>query len=125
VEYKLCHAVTADRNDTLKDIFRARTILVGSPTLNNGLLPSIWPLLQEMKGLRFKNKLAGAFGSHGWSGEGVSIIENHLKECGFPLVGEGVRCQWQPDAAAVNACREFGRVAGRATLAGVTSGGKP
>jgi anaerobic nitric oxide reductase flavorubredoxin len=117
VEHKLCHAVTGDRNDTLKEAFRARTILMGSSTLNNGLLPSLWPLLHDLKGLRFKNKLAGAFGSFGWSGENVPLIEAHFKACGFPLVAPGVKCKWQPDAEGLRLCREFGRAAGRATLA--------
>ena len=117
VDHKIFHAVTADRNDMLAEVFKARTLLVGSPTLNYGLLPSIWPFLQDLKGLRFKNKLAGAFGSHGWSGEGVGIIESHFKECGFGLIGEGVKCKWQPDEEVLRRCREFGRIAGAATKA--------
>lgn len=117
VEHKIFNAVTGDRNDIIAQIFKARTILVGSPTLNNGLLPTILPLMQDIKGLKFKNKLGGAFGSYGWSGECVKIIEEHFKQCGIPLVGEGIRCKWQPSSEDLQKCREFGKLAAKATLA--------
>ena len=119
VESKVYHAVTADRNDILTEVFKSGVVIVGSPTLNRGLLPTIWPLLQDLKGLRFKNKLGGAFGTYGWSGESVKIIEEHLEECGFKSVGEGVRAKWQPDAGALDDCRAFGRKAGEAVRAGL------
>ncbi len=115
VDHKIFHAVTADRNDTLKEVFKARTILVGSPALNNGILPTIWPLLQDIKGLKFKNKIGGAFGAYGWSGECVKIIEDHLRDSKIDLIGEGVRCKWNPDANGLEACRAFGRLAGAKT----------
>ena len=119
VDTKVFHAVTADRNDVLAEVFKAGAVLVGSPTLNRGLLPTIWPILQDLKGLHFKNKIAGGFGTHGWSGEGVGLIEAHLKDCGFEVVPEGPRATWQPDAAAVEAGRAFGHKVGEALKARV------
>jgi len=115
VDNKVYHAVTADRNDTLSEIFKAKTIIVGSPTLNNGLLPTIWPVLQDLKGLKFKNKIAAAFGTYGWSGECVNIIEDHLLSCGFEVPIDGIKFQWQPTTENIERCREFGREVGRAT----------
>jgi len=117
VDTKIFHAVTADRNDVLAEVFKAGAVLVGSPTLNRGLLPTIWPLLQDLKGLQFKNKIAGGFGTYGWSGEGVQVIEAHLKDCGFEVVPEGPRAKWQPDVTALEACRAFGRKTGEALAA--------
>jgi flavorubredoxin len=114
VDTKVFHAVTADRNDILTEVFRAGAVLVGSPTLNRGLLPTIWPILQDLKGLRFRNKVAGGFGTYGWSGEGVAIIEAHLKDCGFEVIAGGPQVKWQPDTAAVEASRAFGRKTGEA-----------
>ena len=108
VENKVFHAVTSDRNDTLMEVFKAKTVLVGSPTLNNGILPSIWPILQDLKGLRFKNKIGAAFGTYGWSGEGVKVMEQHLKDSGFDVPTEGIRFKWHPSAENLVACREFG-----------------
>jgi flavorubredoxin len=115
VDHKLIHAAVTDRNDALVDVFKARTLVVGSPTMNNGLLPSITPILEEVKGLKFKNKLGAAFGSYGWSGEGVKTIEKHFEECRIPLIREGIRCKWQPRAQDLEACRVFGREIGEAT----------
>jgi len=118
VDYKMLHTAVTDRNDVLVEVFKARTIIVGSPTLNNGLMPTIMPLLHDLKGLRFKNKLGAAFGSYGWSGESVKIIEEHLAECKIPLVREGVRCKWQPTADDLAAARAYGRELGEATKKG-------
>jgi anaerobic nitric oxide reductase flavorubredoxin len=114
VEHRVFHAATADRNDTITEVFRSRAIAVGSPTLNNGLLPTIWPVLQDMKGLKFKNKLGAAFGSYGWSGEGVGLIEEHLRGIGFGLPAPGVKAKWQPDAATLEQGRDLGRRLGEA-----------
>ncbi len=106
---KLFHMATSDRNDVIAEIFRSTAIIVGSPTLNNGVLPTIMPILEDLKGLKFKNKIGAAFGSYGWSGEGVKIIEEHLGKCGIPLVAEGVRAKWQPRPDDLDACRKLGQ----------------
>lgn len=118
VDYKLCHAAVSDRNDVLTDVFRARTIVLGSPTFNGSVLTTMWPILHDLKGLKFKNKLGAAFGSYGWSGESVRVIEKHLEECKIPLVREGIKCKWQPRADDLDACRNFGRELGEATKKG-------
>ena len=115
VDYKLLHTAITDRNDALVEVFRSRTIIVGSPTLNNGLLPTITPILEDLKGLKFKNKIGAAFGSFGWSGESVKIIEDHFAACGIPLIRGGVKCKWRPDADDLRVCREFGKELGEAT----------
>ena len=115
VDHKILHAAVTDRNDMLVEVFKARTIIVGSPTLNNGVLPTISPLLEDLKGLRFKNKIGAAFGSYGWASESVKIIEEHLAKCNIPLVREGIRCKWQPRPEDLESCRTFGRELGQAT----------
>jgi len=115
VPYKALHAAVTDRNDALVEVFNARTVAVGSPTFNSGLLPTITPILEDLKGLKFKNKLGAAFGCYGWSGEAVKIIEEHFGRCRIPLIREGIRCKWQPRPAELEACRAFGREIGEAT----------
>ncbi len=115
VPYKLLHAAVTDRNDLLVEAFKAKALIFGSPTLNNGLLPSLMPILHDIKGLKFRNKIGGAFGSYGWSGECVKVLESHLQECKIPIVCEGIRCKWQPKPEDLVACREFGRQLGEAT----------
>ena len=76
----------SDRNDVITEIFKSRTILIGSPTLNRGLLPTIMPILEDCRGLRFQNKLGAAFGSYGWSGEAVKLINRELEAMKFDIV---------------------------------------
>jgi anaerobic nitric oxide reductase flavorubredoxin len=104
----------ADRNDILAKVFQSKAILVGSPALNTGLLPTIAPILEDLRGLKFKNKVGAAFGSYGWSGENVALIEEHLKKAGIAVIHEGVKCQWQPDRDILERCRALGREVGKA-----------
>ena len=118
VDHKVLHMAVTDRNDALVDVFKSRTVVVGSPTYNGGLLPTISPILQDLKGLKFQNKLGAAFGSYGWSGGAVKDIEDVFTACKVPLVREGMSCKWQPRAEDLEACRAFGRELGRATKSG-------
>ncbi len=109
IKYKIFHMGVSDRNDVLTEIFKAKGIIIGSPTLNNGLLPSIMPLLEDLKGLRFKNKVGAAFGSYGWSGESVKLIEEILEKARIKVLQKGMRCKWQPTQEELKQCIEFGR----------------
>jgi anaerobic nitric oxide reductase flavorubredoxin len=114
VPYRIFHMPTADRNDVVAEIFKAKAIIVGSPTFNQGLLPTITPILEDLKGLKFQNKIGAAFGCYGWSGESVKIIEEHLTHCKIPVVTEGIRAKWQPKPDDLAKCEEFGRSVARA-----------
>jgi flavorubredoxin len=105
----LYNSARADKNDIIKEVFKSKAIIVGSSTINNGILSSVAGILEEIRGLRFKKKAAAAFGSYGWSGEGVKMITEMLKEGGFEIIGEGIRELWNPDGEAFERCREFGR----------------
>jgi flavorubredoxin len=118
VPSKLFHMATTDRNDVIAEVFRSKAVAVGSPTLNNGLLPTIMPILEDIKGLKFKNKVGAAFGSYGWSGECVKIIEQHLADSKIPLVAEGVRAKWQPTPDDLKSCETLGRKLASAAKAG-------
>ena len=114
VPYKVFHAAVSDRNDVITEIFRAKAVIIGSPTFNQGILPTISPILEDLKGLKFQNKMGAVFGSYGWSGEAVKIIEEHLSQCKIPLVAEGVRVKWQPKPDELTKCRELGGKVARA-----------
>lgn len=109
VDHKIYHIAVADRNDIITDIFRSKTIVIGSPTVNNGVLPTLTPILEDIRGLRFQNKIGAAFGCYGWSGESVKIIEEHLTKCKIPIIREGIRFKWQPSLDDLSVCRNFGR----------------
>ena len=108
VPYKVFHMAVSDINDVVTEVFKAEAIIVGSPTFNQGVLPTISPILENLKGLKFQNKIGAAFGSYGWSGEAVKIIEEHLDRCKIPVVAEGVRAKWQPKPDDIARCQELG-----------------
>ena len=106
---KLFNSAVDDKNDIVTEVFKSKAILVGSPTINYGYLYSIGGIMEMIRGLKFKNKKAAAFGSYGWSGEAVKQITTLLGEAGFTVVNDGLRCQWAPDQATLDHCRTFGR----------------
>jgi len=110
VTVKLYNASKEDKNDIITEIFRSKAILVGSPTVNNGLLHSIGGLLEMVKGLKFRIKKAAAFGSYGWSGEAAKQLTEKLKDCGFEVVNEGIRSLWVPDENEIGKLIDFGRI---------------
>ena len=106
---KLFNSARADKNDIIKEVFKSKAILVGSSTINNGILSSVAGILEEIRGLRFKGKAAASFGSYGWSGEGVKMVTALLKEGGFKIIGEGLRELWNPDRESFERCIDFGK----------------
>jgi len=99
----------SDKNDLITDIFRSRLVLIGSPTIGKGITHATAGLLEMIEGLRFKNKKAASFGCYGWSGEAVSKINKILAASGFDLVNDGLKVLWDPDGAAIEECKEFGK----------------
>ncbi|MFC1478201.1 FprA family A-type flavoprotein [Candidatus Margulisiibacteriota bacterium] len=83
-------------SDVMTDVLDAEYICVGSPTLNNNMMPHVSAFLTYMKGLAPKNRKGMAFGSYGWGGQSVGQIEAILKESGFEML-EQVRMQYIPD----------------------------
>lgn len=108
VVVKLYNTSKRDKNDIITEVFKSKMVLVGSSTINNGILYSVAGILEMIKGLKFVNKKAAAFGSYGWSGESVKIITEALKEAKFEIVSEGIKELWNPNEDALKRCREFG-----------------
>lgn len=98
-----------DKNDIITEVFKSKAILVGSPTINKGILYSVAGILEMAKGLGFKNKKGAAFGSYGWSGENTKLISTELQHGGFELLNEGLRVTWNPDDESNLKCQEFGQ----------------
>jgi flavorubredoxin len=109
VAIKLFNIAKTDKNDIITEVFKAKAILVGSPTIGKGISSGTAGILEEIEGLRFKGKKAAAFGCYGWSGEGVKRISDVLVKGGFELTDEGIRCLWNPDEASVAACVAYGK----------------
>jgi len=109
VTVKLFNIGHSDKNDAITEIFKSKAILVGSPTINKGILTAVASLLEEVRGLSFKEKKAAAFGCYGWSGESVAHLNELLKGAGFTVVDDGLKILWNPDAAGRKTCVEYGQ----------------
>jgi len=109
IEAKLFRIPVSDRGDIIKELLAAKGILVGSSTINNGILPTVAPFLEEMAGLRPRNKLAGTFGSYGWGGGATKIIEEKLVKAGMKIATPSLAVNWAPDKDEIQRCFEFGK----------------
>ena len=114
VTVKLMNAAKEDKNDIITEIFRAKAVLVGSSTINRGVLYAIGGLMEMVKGLKFRGKSAAAFGSYGWSGEAVAQLSKALAEAGFELMDDGLRTTWIPDDSALGECSAYGEKTAKA-----------
>ncbi|UCH89672.1 MAG: FprA family A-type flavoprotein [Thermoplasmata archaeon] len=96
-------------SDVMIDVLTSRAILVGSPTLNNGMLPSIGAFLTYIKGLRPRNRIGFAFGSFGWGGQAVGEIEKVLTDLRWELPVESLKLKYIPDEDELYKMKETGK----------------
>jgi flavorubredoxin len=93
----------------IKSIWESRAMLVGTPTLNNIMFPSVAEFLTHLRGLRPKNRLAGAFGSFGWGGGAVKEAYEAFKTMGLEAVEPGVEVLYRPGPEDEKKCFDFGK----------------
>jgi flavorubredoxin len=105
---KLLPLKSNHRSNVATEILDAGALVVGSPTLNNNMYPTVADLLTYLKGLKPKNLVGAAFGSYGWSGEAVGQVRGMLEEMKIDLVDEGLRVKFVPDSGALSQCYELG-----------------
>ena len=89
-------------------IEEADGLAFGSPTINGDAVKPIWDLLSSLTSVSIKGKLGAAFGSYGWSGEGVRLIEDRLRGLKLRVPIEGLRIKLVPDASELEQCRNLG-----------------
>lgn len=116
VRYALLNLKHHHRSDVMTQILGARAVILGSSTMNNGLLPRMAGFLSYMRGLKPTGKLGAAFGSFGWSGEAVKLLTTALTEMKIDVIEEGLRMKYVPTAAQLEECREMGKRIGMAML---------
>ena len=98
----------AHRSDVVYEMLDAGAIAIGSPTLNNHLLPNMADVLTYLRGLKPRNLVGAAFGSYGWSGEAVKEIEEVLAAMKVESAGEGISVKNVPDGGVLQRCWEMG-----------------
>ena len=114
VEVKVFNLAKSDENDLITEVFKSKTVLIGSPTIGGSILHSIAGFVHLMKELKFKNKKAATFGCYGWSGESTKVLNEWLTEAGFETINEGLRNQWNPDSDQQESAIAFGKIIAKA-----------
>jgi len=96
------------RSDVPQELIDAGALVVGSPTINNGIFPTVADVLTYLKGLKPQNLIGAAFGSYGWSGEAVGRLQEMLVEMNIETVGENIKVKYVPDSDALAQCYALG-----------------
>ena len=94
--------------DLEEHVVKADGIIVGSPTINQNTLLPVYKLFAVINPIRDKGKPAAAFGSFGWSGEAVKLIEDHLRNLKLKIVGEGQTARFLPNSQDTDRLISFG-----------------
>jgi len=109
VQVKAFNLTATDKSDVMAEVLDARALVIGSPTLNNGMFPSVAEFLCYLKGLKPKNKVGAVFGSYGWGGGAARAITGEMSQAGIELIEEEMTLKWVPEEAELKECCEFGR----------------
>jgi flavorubredoxin len=117
VPYRIMFLKNHHHSEIMTELAGCGAVIVGSPTHNNGIMPAVYAVLSYMKGLRPQNRIGGAFGSFGWSGESVKIIKEYLEAMRMELPGQAVTCAYRPTAKDLEAAVTLGRTIGAALAA--------
>lgn len=109
VKVKLIDLENADISAVLAEIYTAKGLILGSPTVVNDALPPVWAVLTGLNQTINKGLAAGAFGSYGWSGEAVANIEARYAQLKFKVPVPGLKVLFKPSQEQKNACFQFGK----------------
>ena len=109
VHVRLMNTRKCHRSDIMTEVLDAKALVVGSPTLNNGIFPVVADVMTYIKGLKPQNRMAAAFGSYGWSGESVKILNREFEAMKMDVIHEGLKVQYVPDEADLQKCFSMGQ----------------
>lgn len=109
VEVKLYSLTASDKSDIMTEVLDARAVLIGSPTLNNGMFPTVAEFLCYLKGLKPRGKLGAAFGSYGWGGGATTAVRQEMEQTGIEMVEPDLAVKWVPDETELAQCAELGK----------------
>ncbi|MEB3263490.1 MAG: diflavin flavoprotein [Synechococcus sp.] len=101
----------------LEAIRSCDAVLIGSPTLGGHAPTPIVSALGTLLAEGDRSKPVGVFGSFGWSGEALDLLESKLRDGGFRFAFESIKVKFTPDAATVRTIEETGTALGRSLLA--------
>ncbi|HOX39755.1 MAG TPA: FprA family A-type flavoprotein [Candidatus Brocadiia bacterium] len=108
VDARMVKLRASHRSDAVTEVMCAGGLVVGSPTINRTIFPTVADFLCYTRGLKPQNLVGAAFGSYGWSGEAVKQLSDALAEIGVGMLNEGLRVNYAPDSETLAECRKFG-----------------
>ena len=109
VEVNLLKLRASELSEVVTEILDAKAVVVGSPTLNNQMFPTLSSFLTYITGLKPKGKLWSFFGSYGWGGGAVRGMVETARKAGFEVHEPGIEVKYVPDQEDLKKCFEFGR----------------
>ena len=111
---KVMPLASSHRSEVATEVLEAGALVVGSPTINNTVFPTVADVLTYLEGLARQNLVGAAFGSYGWSGKAIGRLEEWLDQMGVERVADSVSLLYVPDEEGLVACRALGRQVGLA-----------
>ena len=105
---KMYRLSNSDKSDIVKELLEARGLLLGSPTLNNGIFPTVAEFSTYIKGLRPKGRMAALFGSYGWGAGATKTLIADLQAAGMEVV-EDLQVKFVPIGEELDKCESLGR----------------
>lgn len=100
-------------SDVITELLDTKLILLGSPTLNNGMMPTMGGFLTYLKGLRPRDRIGFVFGSYGWGGQAIGEIEKILHSLNWDLSFDNVNLNYIPDEKELKNVKEIGKKIGK------------
>lgn len=97
------------RSDVATEILTAGALLVGSPTLNQEILPIVADVMCYLRGLKPKNLIGQTFGSYGWVPDAQKILTEMMQKMGIELIGEAIKVKYVPTAEDLEKCKILGK----------------
>lgn len=116
IDVHLCDIESMSAGDVDMHLSKASGLIVGSPTINQNILPQIYQLFALINPIRDKGKLAGCFGSYGWSGEGAKLIASNLTNLKLKMIDDGLVFKFTPHDEELEKGFAFGVKFGKALI---------
>jgi len=105
-----------DKTEIIKETLDAKALLIGSPTLNVGMFPTVADFLTHLKGLKPKGKIGACFGSYGWGGGAVKAMNEELRQAGVEVLEADLDFKFVPEKEDLAKAVEFGKMIARKVI---------
>jgi len=109
IRVRMRNLKTTHISDVVTDVLHSKAVVIGSPTLNNSMLPTVGSFLTYLKGLRPRQRIGFAFGSYGWGGQAVKEVESMLAQLNWELPLSALNVKWIPGEKELELAERRGR----------------